>query len=187
MNSGSDSPSAFADLRSKAADAVSKVTEVAQEAAGEAKRSAASLAAEAGARGKVMLQERVASGAELVGHVSASAKAAAESLQANAPQLAGLVREAGERMEEFSRDVRDKSIDELLRTASDFSRRQPAVLFGAAAACGFVLFRLFKAASPGGPSQQPPQGAGRDWQPSSNLQPRLPDAPPLPAGQFHGP
>jgi ElaB/YqjD/DUF883 family membrane-anchored ribosome-binding protein len=143
-DSASDSPD---DVRSRTSDAVAKVGEVAQQAAGEAKRAAASLATEAGARGKAVLQERIASGVGLVGHVAASTRAAAENLDPNAPQLAGLLREAGDRMEQFSRDIRDKSVDELLRTTSEFARRQPAVLFGAAAACGFVLFRLFRAAS----------------------------------------
>jgi ElaB/YqjD/DUF883 family membrane-anchored ribosome-binding protein len=186
MSVGPDSPSAFPnDLRSRASDAMSKVGEVAQQAAGEAKRSAASLATEAGERGKAMLQERVASGIGLVGHVAASTKAAAENLDPNAPQLAGLLREAGDRMDRFSRDIRDKSVDELLQTTSGFARRQPVVLFGAAAACGFMLFRLFKAASPSGIGRHHQQQGGREW-PTGGVEPRDPAAPPI-TGQFHGP
>jgi hypothetical protein len=50
-------------------------------------------------------------------------------------------------MEEFSRTVREKPIDELIETASNYTRRQPAVLFGAAAVAGIALFRLFKSSS----------------------------------------
>ena len=186
MSIAPDSPSASADdLRSRASDAMSKIGEVAQQAAGEAKRSAVSLAAEAGARGKAMLQEQVASGVGLVGHVAASTRAAAENLDPNVPQLAGLLREAGDRMDEFSRDMRDKSVDELLQTTSEFARRQPVVLFGAAAACGFMLFRLFKATSLSQTGRYQQQEGGREW-PTGGVEARYPNAPPI-AGQFHGP
>jgi ElaB/YqjD/DUF883 family membrane-anchored ribosome-binding protein len=186
MTTGPDFPTAVPDdLRSRASDAMSKVGEVAQQAAGEAKRSAASLAAEAGERGKAMLHERVAAGVGLVGHVAASTRAAAENLDPNAPQLAGLLREAGDRMDQFSRDIRDKSVGELLETTSEFARRQPAVVFGAAAACGFMLFRLFKATSPSRTNVHHQQQGGHEW-PTEGVEPRDP-APSQIAGQFHGP
>ena len=145
--SGAGMASTTRNLRSQAADAMAKVSDVAQQAVGEAKKSASSLAAEATQRAKGALQERIGSGADLIGYMAASTRVAADSLDPNAPQIAGFVREAGERMEEFSRGVRERSIDELIETSSDFARRQPAILFGAAAACGFLLFRLFKASS----------------------------------------
>jgi len=58
------------------------------------------------------------------------------------------VRGAAERVEEFSDDMRGKSVDELMRTASDFTRRQPALVFGLASLAGFVLLRVLKSNSP---------------------------------------
>jgi len=52
-------------------------------------------------------------------------------------------------MEEFSRTLHAKSVDELVETATSYARRQPAMLFGAAAVAGFALFRLFKSADEG--------------------------------------
>jgi hypothetical protein len=185
MTTGPDFPSARPDdPRSRASDAIAKVGEVAQHAAGEAKRAAASLATEAGARGKAMLQERIAAGVGLVGHVAASAKTAAQNLDPNAPQLAGLLREAGDRMDRFSRDIRDKSVDELLQTTSAFARRQPVVLFAAAAACGFMFFRLLKATSPSRTDRHHQQEGVREWQ-TVGVEPRDPAPSPI-AGQFHG-
>jgi ElaB/YqjD/DUF883 family membrane-anchored ribosome-binding protein len=176
--SGAALASSARDLRDKASDAFSKLSDVTQDAMGEAKKSAGSLAAEATQRAKGALQERVATGADLIGHVAASAHAAADNLDPNAPQLAGLLRDAGQRMDDFSRDLRDKSIDELIETSVDFARRQPAVLFGVAAATGFLLFRVFKAAASasGGPG-------GGVRQPASYPQS---DSPPITGGQFHG-
>ncbi len=79
-----------------------------------------------------------------------SAKSAADSLDQTAPQLAGVVRSAADRIEGFSRDIRGQSVDELMKAATDFTRRQPAMVFGLASVAGFFLFRLLKSSPPGG-------------------------------------
>ena len=152
-------------LRSNAADAMGKISDVAQQAMGEAKRSASSLAAAASERAKSAAQERVSGGADFIGHVAASIRAAARDLDPNAPQVAGFVYEAADRVDEFSRDIRSKTVEEMLETTSDFARRQPAVLFAAAAACGFLLFRMVKSGSSasgqgGLQSESPPISSG---------------------------
>jgi ElaB/YqjD/DUF883 family membrane-anchored ribosome-binding protein len=177
----STASSASQDLRSKAANVMSNLSDAAQGAVGEAKRTASSLAAEAAERAKGAAQKQIASGAELIGHVAASTRAAADDLNPNAPQIAGFVREAGDRMDEFSRSLRNRSVDELIETSSAFARRQPAVLFGAAAACGFLLFRLFKASSTSG--ERPPDAGHR----TEDAYPTRAESPPITSGQFHGP
>jgi ElaB/YqjD/DUF883 family membrane-anchored ribosome-binding protein len=133
------------DLRAKAEGAMSKIGDVAKEAAGEVKRSATTLAAEANDKAKVFMGQKVGAGADLIGHFAASTRVAADDLDRNAPQLAALVRDASKKMEQFSQEIHDQTIDQLVRRTSDFARERPAVMFGAAAACGFFLFRLFKA------------------------------------------
>jgi ABC-type transporter Mla subunit MlaD len=88
----------------KVEGAMSKIADTAQEAAEEAKRSATTLAAEANEKVKSLLTEQVGVGADLIGHVAASAKVAAQSLEQHAPQLASLVRDASERVDAFSRE-----------------------------------------------------------------------------------
>ncbi|MBV8824617.1 MAG: hypothetical protein JO220_06515 [Hyphomicrobiales bacterium] len=167
--------------RSTAADAMSKVSDVAQQAMGEAKKSASSLASAATERAKSAAQERISGGADLLGHVAASVRAAARDLEPNAPQLAGFAHEAAGRLEGFSHDIREKSVEELLETSSDFARRQPAMLFAAAAACGFLLFRMIKTTS----STANDSGA-RFGEEAYGVAP-LPESPPITSGQFHGP
>jgi hypothetical protein len=133
------------DMRAKAGEAVAKLADVAQQAGSQAKQTASSLAADANQKAKGFLNQRVTSGADLAGHVADSAKCAADNLGQKAPQLAELVRGAADRVEEFSQDLRGKSVDELLRNASDFTRRQPALVFGLASLAGFFLFRVLKA------------------------------------------
>src|SRR6476661_10471915 len=135
-------------VRAKAGEAVSKLADVAQQAGTQAKEAASSLASDANQRAKGFLNQQVASGADLAGHVADSVRSAADNLDRSAPQLADLVRGAADRVEEFSRDIRGQSVDELMRTASDFTRRQPALVFGLASLAGFVLLRVLKSNPP---------------------------------------
>lgn len=150
--------STASDLGDSARDAASKVTDTAQRVAQRAKEgvsdTASSLAADARTRVKSLIGEKVASGAELIGHVAESTRRAADNLDPNAPQLSGILRDAGARLEEFSQTVRHKSVDELVETATQYARRQPALLFGAAAVAGFALVRLFKAGSANGSARE---------------------------------
>jgi hypothetical protein len=131
--------------RAAARDAAARLSDAAQAAGREAKDAASGLASEAGQNVKGLLNDQIAVGAELAGHVAAATRAAADNLAPRAPQLAGLVRNAAHTMDDLSRTMRDRSVDELIQAASDFTRRQPAVVFGAAALAGFFLFRVLKA------------------------------------------
>jgi ElaB/YqjD/DUF883 family membrane-anchored ribosome-binding protein len=133
------------DLRAKAGNAVSKINDATQAAGQQAKAAATSLASEANEKAKGVLNGQIAAGAEWVGYVAQATKAAADSLDRNAPKLSGLVRETAKKVERFSRDVKDQSVEELYQSASDFTRKQPALVFGSAALLGFFFFRLLKA------------------------------------------
>jgi len=134
-------------IANAASDAVAKLSDVAQQATAQAKQSASNAASNVTHQVKDLLNNQVGSGADLVGHFASSAKRAAEDLEQNAPQLAGVVRGVADRIESFADDMRDQSVDDLLRTASDFTRRQPAFVFGLAALGGFFIFRTLKASS----------------------------------------
>jgi hypothetical protein len=144
----SHTPPPSQDMRAKAGDAASKIADAAREAGGQAKQAASSLASDATQQVKGFLNMQVTAGADMVDHVVESARAAAESLDQNAPQLAGLVRNAAERAEEFSQDLRDQTVGDLIRTASDFTRKQPALVFGLASLAGFLAFRVLKSSPP---------------------------------------
>ena len=177
--SGATTASSAAEaVRSGAADAMAKISDVAQQAMGEAKKSASTLASAATERAKDAVEERIAGGADLLGQVAASVRVAARELDPAAPQLAGFAREAAERIDDFSREIRDKTVEELLETSSDFARRQPALLFGAAAAVGFLLFRMLKTAAN--------EEATRFGEQSYGVAPHA-ESPPIISGQFHGP
>jgi hypothetical protein len=152
----SHTPPPSQDMRTKAGDAASKIADAAREAGGQAKQAASSLASDATKQAKGFLNMQVTAGADMVDHVVESARAAAESLDQNAPQLAGLVGNAAERAEEFSQDLRDQTVGDLMRTASDFTRKQPALVFGLASLAGFLAFRVLKSSPPESSMQHHP-------------------------------
>jgi len=131
-----------------AQDAVSFVSDAAKDATEKMKVSAADAAASVTGQVKELLDGQVGNGAQMVGHLASSARLAADDLEKNAPQLAGLVRGVAGRIEGLADDMRGQSVDSLLRSASNFTRQKPALVFGLAALAGFFVFRTLKAAPP---------------------------------------
>jgi ABC-type transporter Mla subunit MlaD len=141
-------PSPLGDMRAKARDTASKISDAAREASGQAKQAASSLASDATKQAKGLLNMQVTAGADMVDQVAESAHCAAESLDKNTPQLARLVRSAADRAEQFSQDLRGQTVEDLIRTASDFTRKRPALVFGLASLAGFIAFRVLKSTPP---------------------------------------
>jgi hypothetical protein len=168
------------DVRGKANEAVSKLGEMAQLAGSQAKNAAASFATEAQQKTKGYLNQQVSAGADLVGHVADSVKSAADNLETASPQLAGLVRDAASRVSTFSDDLRGQSVDDLIRTATAFTRRQPALVFGLASLAGFFAFRVLKASQPNssGSNYQNAKSSGSNYQNAANRAQST--------GQYHG-
>jgi ElaB/YqjD/DUF883 family membrane-anchored ribosome-binding protein len=145
------------DLGAQAGAALSKVSEAAQQAGSHLKEAATSLSTNAGEKAKGFIDQQVASGADFLGYIGSSARVAADTLHPDAPQLAGLVRGMATSVTDLSDTVRGQSSEELLKTASDYVRQNPALVFSAAAACGFALARLLQggAWSGGRPNVRP--------------------------------
>jgi hypothetical protein len=148
-DAGSDPATFLKSAGSAASDAAGRLGDAAQAAGRQAKDAASGLAAEANQSAKGLLNNQLAAGADIAGHLAQAARVAADSLVPNAPQLAGMVRTAAASMDDFSGRMRDRSVDQLFDMASQFTRRQPAVVFGAAALAGFFLFRVLKVSSNG--------------------------------------
>jgi hypothetical protein len=94
-----------------------------------------------------LLDQQVVRGAKVVSNVANSARRAADEFETDTPQLAGLVRGMADRLQDYSRNLENQSVTDIYQTASDFTRRQPAVVFGLAALAGFFALRTFKSSS----------------------------------------
>jgi uncharacterized protein YjbJ (UPF0337 family) len=151
---------------SKAAkDALSTASARAEEAAGKVKQATSDTAETLTGEVKELLNRQVGGGADMLGHVARSARRAAADLEHDSPQVAGLARSLASQVDRYADGLRDQSIDEIWRTAADFTRRQPALVFGLAALVGFFALRTVKSspsvsAPPIQPSHQYDPGRG---------------------------
>lgn len=114
----------------------------ARQFADEVKTSAASHAEDGKAKGA----DRLAGAAETVDRV-------ADQVADQSPAMAGWVRKAAIELDVVSRNIKDKSVGDLLTIGKDFARREPAAFIAASAIAGFALSRLLKSSSPASTSR----------------------------------
>jgi ElaB/YqjD/DUF883 family membrane-anchored ribosome-binding protein len=127
-----------------ASAALSQASDVAQDAGAKARAAASDAANHVSGQVKEMLDRQIGAGASIAGHFASSARRAADDLASESPFVAGMVRTFADRVDDHARGFRDSSVEELVRAASDFTRRQPALVFGLAALAGFFMFRTVK-------------------------------------------
>jgi hypothetical protein len=148
-------------------DALSTASSFAEETAGKVKQAASDTAETLTGEVKDLLNRQVGSGSDMLGCVARSARRAAEDLERDAPQIAGLVRTLASRVDGYAQGLQDQSVDQLWRSASDYTRRQPALVFGLAAIAGFFALRTLKSTpSIPAPSIQPSRSYGSGSAPS---------------------
>jgi len=133
-------------MKETATEAVSKASGMAREAGAKAKEAAVNTASTMTDQVKDLLDRQIGSGATVANHFASSVKLAADNLDRESPVLAGLVRNFANKVEGYAEDMQDQTIDHFARAAADFTRRQPALVFGLAAVAGFLVFRTIKSA-----------------------------------------
>ncbi|MGB8446294.1 MAG: hypothetical protein WCE32_18145 [Pseudolabrys sp.] len=152
-------------MRDAASETFSKASETARDAGEKAKRVAAEAASTMSEHVMGLLNDQLGVGAHSAINFAGSMRVAADELEQENPMLAGLVRGFAQNVDQYADQLEDKTVEQLLQSASAFTRRQPALTFGLAALAGFLAFRMFKnanASSVSSPSIQPthshPQG-----------------------------
>ena len=157
-SSASESERSFSQVRDAAGQAFSKASEMARDAGEKAKRAAADTASTIGDEVKEILDRQLGTGATMAGQFASSIRIAADDLSREAPMLAGLVRGFANRVDGYAQDLQDQTADQVMKATADFTRKQPALVFGLAALAGFFVLRTFKSASgAAAPSIQPSQ------------------------------
>ena len=106
-----------------------------------------------------LLDQQVHKGARVVTNVASSARRAADELQTDSPQLADIVRGAAERLQQYSRDLEEQSAMDIYESATNFTRRQPALVFGVAAFAGFLALRTLRSRSTAPSGSRPRRSA----------------------------
>jgi hypothetical protein len=133
-------------IRDAAGEAFSKASDTARDA-GEAKRVAADAASSMSEQVMGLLNGQLGVGAQSANRFAGSMRVAADDLEHENPMLAGLVRGFAHNVDHYADRLEDQTVEQLAKSASDFTRRQPALMFGLAALAGFFVFRTFKNAS----------------------------------------
>ena len=119
---------------------------VASEASAKARQLASDAAETVTHQAKRLLDGQLGAGADLVASVAGATRRASEDLEQRSPQIAKLVQSVADRADAYSDQLREQSVEDVMRAASQFTRRQPALVFGLAALAGFFACRVVKTA-----------------------------------------
>lgn len=125
-------------------DAADKAASIGRRAADGAMDTASVAAASVRGEVRRMLDQQVEHGASYLGHAASSIRSAASDLSKNAPPLAGLADTVADKLDSYAVTVKGKSAEDLWEDAVDFTRRQPALVFGLASLAGFLAYRTIK-------------------------------------------
>jgi hypothetical protein len=141
-------------------EAFSRASDMARDAAEQAKRAAAQTASTVTKNIKELLDRQIGTGATVAGHFASSVRSAADDVTNDSPMIAGFVRSFADKIDGYAQGLHEQSADQLLGKASEFTKREPALVFGIAALAGFLAFRTFKTAQP---VASPPMQPGQTW------------------------
>lgn len=94
------------------------------------------------------VDRQIDAGLGIVDAIAHSIHVAADDVEKSSPQIADFMRMGGERLEDLARDFRGQSFDDIARRATEYSRSNPALVFGAAFLGGLVVTRLLAGTAP---------------------------------------
>jgi hypothetical protein len=137
------------------------VTEAAKLATRAVKEHATQFAAQVGHELSTTADDLKVRGVDaLLGFARAINTAAAE-LESQSPLAARYARDAAEKVEGLSGNIRNRNVNELFHAAAEVAKSQPLLFFGSAMAAGFALARFLKSSTvaPSAGQSQEPAGA----------------------------
>jgi len=146
-------------FRDATGEAFSKASDTARDAAEKAKRAAGDAASSVSDHVMGLLNDQIVVGAQSANHFAGSMRIAADDLERESPTLAGLVRGFAHNVDHYADRFEEQTVEQLVKSASDLTRKQPALVFGLAALAGFFAYRTFKNASDSSVSSPPIQPA----------------------------
>ena len=146
-DAGSRLADTASDLAGRARDGLSDLTDSAAGAAENVKKTVGEFATGAAHSFKDAVEAHKTSGADAIASVARSARDAVEGLDKQSPQVANMVRTAANSVERVSTELRDSSLDDILRSVTSFAQRQPKLFFGCGVVAGLVLARLLRSSA----------------------------------------
>lgn len=138
----------------------SSVLDTARQAAADVGLDPTKLAHDVSSRIRDAAEAQKSAGAEKVMGVARAIRNAAGDLENDSPEVARYVRSAASSLEGFTRDLNDRSVDDLSQAVVDMARRSPGLFFAGSVLAGFALFRFLNSAQNGGGSSHRPSNSG---------------------------
>ena len=92
-------------------------------------------------------EQQKRAGAEQLGSVARAVHGAAGELERQLPHAARYVHDAADRLDNAATALRERNVDDILRSVTQFARSQPATFFGSAVFAGFALSRFLKSSA----------------------------------------
>jgi gas vesicle protein len=129
-------------------DIVSDVRDTAKSAADTLKHQASDLGAEVGHELNKTASAQKERGAEALRSFAQAMNAAAQQLTGQSPAVANRVRETATKVEALSDSLAGKDVSDLLKSAANLAREQPAWFLGGAVAVGFGVTRFLMSKPP---------------------------------------
>jgi hypothetical protein len=145
------------DITEKAKDLAGTSADALKANASDFVDAAKDVASQASDKLKDALKERKSSGAEYVGTIADTMRRAAREFDTDLPIAGTYIRKAADQVEVASEGIRNGNLNDLVRNAQSFARRQPTAFLGMAVLAGFGLVRFLKSSAEN--DTQPESGA----------------------------
>ncbi|MDB5594643.1 MAG: Late embryosis abundant protein [Hyphomicrobiales bacterium] len=139
----------------------SSVLETARQAAADVGLDPTKLAQDVGSRIRDAAEAQKSAGAEKVMGVARAIRSVAGDLEDDSPQVARYVRSAASSLEGLTRDINDRSVDDLTQAVVDMARRSPGLFFAGSVLAGFALFRFLNSGQNGSSSSNRSNRSGQ--------------------------
>jgi hypothetical protein len=139
---------AGSNVRNAASNLVKQSAEAVQDQASEIVGTAKGMASDGGHRLQQKFNEQKGTGAEYVSRLADSINRAADQFEGEFPIAGSYMRTAASQVENAAVALRSGNIDDLVKGAQAFARRQPTLFLGVAFLAGFGAVRFLRSSSP---------------------------------------
>jgi ElaB/YqjD/DUF883 family membrane-anchored ribosome-binding protein len=135
------------DLRGKAKDLAGSSTDAIRGHASDLLDAAKDVAGQAADKLKDAVNDRKSAGAEYVGSLADTMRRAAKEFDNDLPIAGSYIRKAAAQVEGVSDSIKSGNLNDLVRNAQSFARRQPTAFLGIAVLTGFGVVRFLKSSA----------------------------------------
>jgi gas vesicle protein len=144
---GEQAMSTGRDLADKAKDIAGSSTDAIKGQASDFVDAAKDMASQATDKLKDAVNDQKSAGAEYVGTLAETIRRAAREFDKDLPIAGTYIRKAASQIEGVSDQIRSGNLNDVVRNAQSFARRQPTAFLGLAVLAGFGAVRFLKSAS----------------------------------------